>query len=158
MVGSPVPLDKSAYNATGQVAGQECSSTNEGRYVNVVEEMLTHPQHDEDLNLVRKGDPCVTFELVGVAMQSAAAIDEVIVLDTEGIWWLDVKCYFFGADINVGQRLYIDTAGIVSDDITGMPFGWALGPVADGQTALVAVKVHSTEWLFWVLYWYWQTP
>jgi hypothetical protein len=88
-------------------------------------------------------------------MGTAAAVTEAVNIDTEGVWWLDVEAWFFGMDISVGQRVYIDTAtALVSDDITGMPFGWALGPVLDGTTDLIAVKVHSTEWLFWVFWWF----
>lgn len=154
----PGPWEKltTAYDATYQEAGQQCSSTNEGRYVNIVESMLTHPYHDAGDDLVQKGDPCVTFELVGIAMQTALATDEVVSIDTEGIWWLMVKSFSFGWAINIGQRVYIDTTtAVVSDDIEGMPFGWALGSVADGETTLIAVKVHSTEWLLWILYWWW---
>ncbi len=147
------------YDITNRAAGQQCSSTSEGRYVNIIEDNLTHPLHSDPNDLVQKGDPCCVYELVGIAMNTALSTSDVVVLDTEGVWWLDVTCSFFGADISVGQRVYIDTAGIVSDDITGMPFGWALGPVTDGQTELIAVKVHSTEWLFWVFYWFWgQQP
>lgn len=148
----------SAYNETYRWAGQECSSTNEGRYVNFVESELTHPQHDLGLDLVRKGDPCVTFELCGVAMHTAEDTAEVVTLDTEGIWWLDVHAYgvWFTNDIVIGQRLYIDLWGgtaEVSDDVIGIPFGWALQGVTFEETELIAVKVHSSEWLLWV-FWY----
>ena len=151
--------DPTAYDATKHEAGEECSSTKEGRYVSIIESVLTHPTHDAGLDLVRKGDPCVTFELCGVSMGTATAVTEAVNIDTEGVWWLDVESWFFAMDISVGQRVYIDpTTAVVSDDITGMPFGWALGPVTDGETELIAVKVHSTEWLFWVFWWFFQEP
>lgn len=138
----------SAYDATYQHAGEECSSTGEGRYVNIIEEVLLHPWHDDDDDLVRKGDPCCTFELVGVAMMSANNTDDAIVIDTEGIWWLNVTSVM--NEIYVGQRLYITDDGIITDDIMDMPFGWALAPVGYEETELIAVKVHSTEWNWWL--------
>jgi len=152
------PEDPTAYDPTYQHAGEECSSTNEGRYVNIVESVLVHPQHDLGLDLVQKGDPCTTYELCGVAMNTATSTSDVVSIDTEGIWWLDVKCFFFGADISVGQRVYIDANAVVSDDVFEIPFGWALGPVTDGQTELIAVKVHSTEWVWWIIFWFMQGP
>jgi hypothetical protein len=146
----------SAYDEAYQKAGEQCSSTNEGRYVNFVESELTHPANAS--GLVEKGMPCVTFELCGVAMTSASSASEIISLDTEGIWWLDVHAYgvWLTNDIVVGQRLYIDLFGgtaEVSDDVIGIPFGWALQGVTFEETELIAVKVHSSEWLLWV-FWY----
>lgn len=148
-------LEPTAYDATYQAAGEQCSSTSEGRYVTFIESVLTHPANAS--GLVEKGMPCVTFELCGVAMTSASAATDRVSLDTEGIWWLDVYAWFFGVDITVGQRVYIDPiTAVVSDDITGMPFGWALCGVNSEQTELIAVKVHSTEWLFWVFWFFFQ--
>lgn len=144
------------YDATYQHAGAQCSSTNEGRYVSIAENLLTHPAHPLD-GLVDKGDPvvCNTQNLVGVAMGSAVYSDDFVVIDTEGIWWLMVEAGKQGmGDIHVGAMLFIDaTTGVVSDDFMATPFGHALGPVDGGHTTLIAVKVHAFQWL---IPWWWN--
>ncbi len=126
-----------------QGTGDECSSTNEGRYVNIQEQYLVHPFHlIATGGLVEKGDPCVVSSLVGIAMKTALADTDFITLDTEGIWWLNVVSSV--AAIVIGQRLYIDaTSGVVSDDTTDVPFGYALAAVDNGETTLIPVKVHA---------------
>ena len=76
------------YNAYA-VAGQEVSSTNEGRHINVIEHELIHPTHAD--GLVDKGDPVALFDGVGVALKSASSVNDIIPIDTEGIWRLSVS-------------------------------------------------------------------
>lgn len=137
-----------AYPPDYQRAGDQCSSTSEGRYVNFVESVITHPAHAS--GLVEKGDPCLIYEMVGVAMNTATSTSDIVSLDTEGIWYLVVESTL--DVIYIGQRLYIDNNAAVIDDPTYMPFGWALDFVPDSEAKLIAVKVHATEWPWWVLF------
>ena len=144
-------VDPTAYDDTYTVAGTECSSTNEGRYVNVIESLIVHPAHAD--GFVDKGDPVVVgWSLVGIALASADSATEVVVIDTEGIWWLNVVAT--AANINIGDMVYIDwTTAVVSDDWEDCPFGHALAQVLDGATTLIPVKVHAFQifvpwWLF----------
>jgi len=135
------------YVNTGQSAGEECSSTGEGRHVTFEESVLTHPSHTD--GFVDGGDPCVVGDLVGVAFKGASAATDLIALDTEGIWWLNVV----GSDdlgnsaVARGDRIYINRTTCVlskiSSSATNMPFGIALGVVGSGSTAVCAVKVHQ---------------
>lgn len=135
------------YDSTYFHAGGEISSTAEGRYVSIYESLLVHPAHTD--GFVDKGDPVVVSQLVGIALRSASSATDVITVETEGIWWLDVYAYdnlgWLGT-INVGDMLYIDpVTALVSNDWEDIPFGHALGPVTAGTTALIAVKVHAFQ-------------
>jgi len=147
------------YPITGQSAGNEASSTYEGRYITVVESELTHPYHAD--GLVDKGDPVLHgANLVGVAMTSAAAATDLISIDTEGRWYLNV----FGSvsdgtsdgiakALTYGDPVYIMvTPGTNTVVLSGQqdpyhfrPFGFVLGAVSASTTSetLVAVKVHN---------------
>lgn len=150
MVG-PDPDQITSYDATYQQAGSQCSSTHEGRHVSIIENLLLHPAHAD--GLVRKGDPILAgWSLVGVAMHSAENAAQFITIDTEGIWYLMVEATL--ANIDIGDMVFIDSVtAAVSDDWEDVPFGHALGPVVDGNTTLIAVKVHAFQilipwWLF----------
>lgn len=131
-------------------AGQEVSSTYEGRHVTLLESELIHPTHAD--GFVDKGDPVVfgtvALQGVGVAFKSAAAATDYIAIDTEGIWIIDVNAADDGGNraIEGGDRLYINnTTGIVSaiaNAVTQVPFGYALGHIDSGLTETIAVKVH----------------
>ncbi len=144
-------------NAYGR-AGDEISSTSEGRHILIEEAQLVHPVHID--GLVDKGDPVAFWDGVGVALKSAEAATDAIPIDTEGVWRLSVTntgLNTFG-DIKVGQVLFIDTFGVIFDDWTTSftIFGYALEPIADpGQgapiTQVIAVKVH---WMY--PYWFYD--
>jgi hypothetical protein len=132
-------------------AGQEVSSTYEGRHVTLLESELIHNAHAD--GLVDKGDPVVfgtvALQGVGVAFKSAAAATDLITVDTEGIWIIDCFAQDDGgaSAIEGGDRLYIanSTPCIVSKIATAatqVPFGYALGHVGAGLTETIAVKVH----------------
>lgn len=133
------------YPANG-TAGTEVSSTYEGRHLSFLESELTHPSHTD--SLVDKGDPVVLGEIVGVSFKSAVAATDYIAIDTEGVWNLSVVATNQDGNTAVaaGQQLYINrTTCIISknaDEDTHVPFGYALGAVTSGQTAVIAVKVH----------------
>ena len=152
MVGQgPDPDQITAYDATYQVAGAQCSSTFEGRHVNIIESLLVHPAHAD--GLADHGDPVlVGWSLVGVTLKGAEAATDVVPVDTEGIWYLMVEADW--ANINIGDMLFIDaTTAVVSDDWEDVPFGHALAPVVFEATTLIAVKVHAFQILFpWWLF------
>lgn len=149
-------------------AGDQISSTYEGRHLTFVESELNHPYHSAD-GFVDKGDPVVvqtsTGFIVGVALKSAEADTDLIAIDTEGIWNLMAyadKDEFWdkvageGA-IVPGDPLFIDsvsataiTAGIGAcgiskrrDYATQVPFGFALGSLDNEDEGRIAVKVHN---------------
>lgn len=142
------------YSGYGH-AGDEISSSGEGRIVLIEESNLIHPAHAD--GLVNKGDPVAFWDGVGVALKSAEAATDHIPVDTEGIWRLSVTNTGVNAfgDITVGQVLFIDASGVIFDEwsTSFAIFGLALEPIADpGQgppiTQVIAVKVHWS-WPFW---------
>jgi len=148
------------YYDSHRLAGDEISSTYEGRHILVQEYRLVHPDHTDPVtgnNFVRKGDPVAFFDGAGVALKTATSATEAIPVDTEGIWRLSVTntgINSFGG-ITVGQVLYIDFTGIVYDEwsTSFTVFGYALEPIDDpGQGApivqIIAVKVHWM-WPWW---------
>jgi len=147
------------YLDTYRQAGEQVSSTGEGRHVMIEEFNLIHPAHAD--GLVDKGDPVAFWDGVGVALKSATSINESIPIETEGIWRLSVMntgLNTFGS-IVVGQVLFIDASGVVYDEwsTSFTIFGYALQPIADpGQgapiTEVIAVKVH---WMY--PYWFYTT-
>jgi len=148
------------YLATDQTAGNEASSTYEGRHINIEESYLTHPYHSD--GFVDTGDPVLLGEnIVGVAFASAAAATDLIAIDTEGIWYLNVLgCVSDGTSDGIalalapGDPVYIKrTPGTdvyilsgQSDPYHFAPFGYLLGDVSASTTVptLAAVKVHNS--------------
>lgn len=129
------------------VAGDQVSSTYEGRHLTFLESELTHPYHAD--GFVDVGDPVVMGEnIVGVAFKSAAVATDLIAIDTEGIWNLSVVATNNAGNIAVvaGDALFINKSTcIISKNFNknvSVFFGYALGAVASGQTAVIAVKVH----------------
>lgn len=133
---------------TNRSAGEEISSTYEGRHLSILESAITHPTHTD--GLVDFGDPVLVGDLiVGVAFTSAAAATDYVAIDTEGIWALVVQ----GVDadgnsaVAIGDQVYINTTTAVlsknSNKNTHQRFGYALSAVGAGVTTTVtAVKVH----------------
>lgn len=142
-----------------ETAGTEVSSTYKGRHVTILETELVHPSHAD--GLVDKGDPIVFGTVagnhgVGVAFTSAAAATNYIALDTEGIWNLSVVASDDAGNslVTGGDPLFINSTTCVISKIRSnasqIPFGYALGQVAAGDTAVIAVKVHwdpRSHWL-----------
>lgn len=130
------------YDPTGRGAGQEISSTYEGRHLTILESLLVHPIHAD--GFVDKGDPVNFGDAVGVALLSAVAATDQISLDTEGIWFLSVVASDDNGTVNVlaGDQLYINT-GVISKKASGIPFGKALAPLTGSVSAAICpVKVH----------------
>ncbi len=139
------------YLATGKTAGEECSSTYEGRHVTIEESLLTHPSHTD--GFVDKGDPVIFGGAngfgVGVAFSSAAAATDYIALDTEGIWFLNVVASDDDGTsaVDEGDVIYINLTTCVLSKIknsnTQRVFGYSLGDLTGSAVAAVcAVKVH----------------
>lgn len=129
------------------IAGDEVSSTYEGRHLTFTESQLTHPEHAD--GFVDKGDPVVVGEnIVGVAFKSAAAATDLIAIDTEGIWQLSVVATDQNGNsaVAVGDELFINkTTCIISknyDKGTHVRFGYALYAIGAGETDVIPVKVH----------------
>ena len=161
------------YSQTGKAAGEEASSTYEGRHLTILESELRHPYHAD--GFVDKGDPVIhtttTGHVVGVAFTSAAAATDYIAIDTEGFWYLTVRGFGdaaasdlqnigTAATVNPGDQLYINittdttyagTISKISDFETQVPFGYALDGVVSGTSEVIAVKVHANfnQWDFW---------
>lgn len=146
------------YLATGHTAGEEISSTYEGRMISIEESLLSHAYHAD--GLVDKGDPCILGKnIVGVAMKSAEAATDLITIDTEGIWFLNVVGAVsdgtsdgIAKALTAGDPVYIEyTPGTgvnlsgESDPARFQLFGYLLGDVSAHVTTatLVAVKVHN---------------
>ena len=138
--------------ADAMSAGEEISSTYEGRHVTLEESLLIHPATGD--GLVDKGQPVIfnttALQGVGVAFKSAAAATDLITIDTEGIWVQSVVAVNDAGNsaVTVGDPLYISitgTVGIISKiaaRATNVPFGVAYGNINLGSTATIAVKVH----------------
>ena len=142
-------------------AGDEVSSTYEGRHVTLVENELIHKAGNVG-GFVNHGDAVVFgtvgLQAVGVAFTTAAAATDLVAVDTEGIWILPVLPSDDGGQVDVdgGDRLYISiTTAIISkiaDSATNVPFGYALGHIDAGATAeTIAVKVHWDPIDNWIL-------
>jgi len=133
---------------TPGVAGDEVSSTEEGRHLTFTESQITHPSHPAD-GFVNKGDPVLVGEnIVGVAFLSAVADTDLIPIDTEGIWQLSVVATNEDGNVAVavGDELFINkTTCIISKNPnknTHQRFGYALYAIASGDTDVIPVKIH----------------
>jgi hypothetical protein len=140
------------YYDPNREAGEEVSSTYEGRHVYVQEVVLIHA--DPGDGLVDKGQPVAFWEGVGIALDSARSTADNIPIDTEGIWRVSVVAE---AAVAVGQSLFINTSGVVTDSpVDGQAvFGYALQQIDGAGTEIIAVKVHwmSLNWL-WLIWWF----
>jgi len=161
--------------------GTEVSSTYEGRHLTMVEDELMHPLHAADA-FVNKGDPVIIARAlgatphtayglaVGVALNDAAALTDLIAIDTEGIFNLNVNAFDDngGVDVNPGDALFIsdDSAGTddsshdgvgnaviskIRNNAIQIPFGYALGFIAANAFGVIAVKVHWDPRAHWLL-------
>ena len=136
-------------------AGEEISSTYEGRHITLEESILIHPTHTD--GFVNKGDPVYCDGIVGVALLDGDAATDMISIDTEGIWTLSVlgavasgQTLGLAEALAIGDRVYINkTTGVLSgkcEPYFNAPFGYVLNEVTASTTVatVVAVKVHWT--------------
>ena len=140
----------------GLTAGTQVSSTDEGRYITLYESEIVHPNHGTGFPV--KGDPIVYGTVAGnhgvgvivaiTGIIGAPAVTDLIVIDTEGLWNLSVVATDdAGASlVTGGDLLYVNTTTCViskiSNQATQIPFGLAMGQVAAGATAVIAVRAH----------------
>jgi predicted RecA/RadA family phage recombinase len=118
--------------------------------------LLVHPDHasgdtytnlvapgqgiSTPVDLVEDGDPVVCGRIVGVAENDALQSTDLIVVRLKGVFSLAVQCLHHS--ITVGETIYINpSTGVLSDDITQVPFGSALGTVPSGTTASIPVRL-----------------
>ena len=146
-------LANNYYYDPNREAGEQISSTFEGRHVYVQECLLIHA--DSGDGLVDKGQPVAFWEGVGVALKSATSTSENIPIDTEGIWRLSVVAV---NPIMVGQSLFITADGVITDDPTNAwaVIGYSLQAIGEAGTEIIAVKVHwmGVPWIwFWWFWW-----
>lgn len=127
-----------------RVDGTQVSSTYEGRHLTFAESEITAPA-----GLTQKGDPILVGEnIIGVALNTAVLVTDLIAVDTEGIWNLEVVATDDDGNVAVvpGDEIYIHkTTGVLSKNRnknTHQRFGYALGTITTGETAVIAVKVH----------------
>jgi len=129
--------------ADALAAGDEISSTYEGRHVTFAASELTHAG-----SVVTKGLPVVCGRIVGVAFKTEVLGTDLIAVDTEGIWVIDVYARDDAGNSAVagGDELFINKTTCVVSKIssiaTQLPFGYALGIITGGNTDTIAVKVH----------------
>jgi len=143
------------YGEVGDASeNNEVSSTYEGRHLTFVESEITGHEHA----FPTKGHPVVVGEdIVGVVLAikradgtvgaAANSVNDYITIDTEGIWLQSVVALNPAAvAVVAGDELFIDkTSGIISNNMnknTHTHFGYALGGVTAGNTAIISVKVH----------------
>ena len=134
-----------AYSVSGKSAGDQISSSDEGRYLTFFESELTHPVHDPVDVLVHKGDPVLVGDvIVGVALKTAKATTDLIAIDTEGVWVLEADATdFMGGAIVVGDAIYAIPSSVVLNNISaGTRFGYALTGLTFGGTGNIIIKVH----------------
>ena len=129
------------------VENDEVSSTYEGRHLTFYANDIKAGEH----TLITKGHPVVIGEhIVGVAlMTEIAAANNLIAIDTEGIWNLMVypKDDLGAIDVVAGDELWINklTSEIskMRNAVTHTRFGYALGGVTTVVgNEVIAVKVH----------------
>jgi len=99
---------------------------------------------DPELAPVASGDPVAVGQIAGVALVDSDAAGESTV-DTAGVYELAVEGVNGEADsaVAIGDALYYVALGDppLSKTSTGVLFGHALGTVAEGATATIAVKL-----------------
>lgn len=133
--------------ADALAAGDEISSTYEGRHVTLRASEIRHAGA-----VVTKGMPVVfgTTGLrgVGIALKTEVLGTDLVAIDTEGIWVVDVYARNDDGNSAVagGDALFINTTTCEVSKITSIatqiPFGYALGIITGGLTETIAVKVH----------------
>ena len=156
MVGGPAQEAEIAtnyYYDPYREAGEEVSSTGEGRHVYVQEIVLIHA--DPGDGLVDKGQPVSFWDGVGIALKSATSTSENVPIDTEGIWRLSVVAI---NSVMIGQALFITAAGVVTDDptVAWAVIGYSMQAITGAGTEIIAVKVHwmGVPWIwFWWFWW-----
>jgi len=141
--------------------GEQISSTYEGRHVTLeAQDLISAAGASQCV----KGLPVIFGPTglmgVGIAFNTTAVATDLVAIDTEGIWIVDVWAQDDGGAVAVagGDDLYIDiTPGScvvskIASAATNIPFGYALGTITTpGNKERIAVKVHWDPIDNWVL-------
>jgi hypothetical protein len=132
------------YDEVGQTDGKQCSSTYEGRHIDVLGSALSSPGTIAATGL-KKGEAVFFGDVgVGISFAEIAQADlatQYATLDTEGIWW---KTVTLSGTRGAGQAVYIVEADGTLRDTGGAGtrlFGYLITGGASGAR-LCAVKVH----------------
>lgn len=160
-----MPTEDWGLYEQGLTTGTEVSSTFEGRHITAT---AAEFNHGDVLGVVTKGYP-VIFGVnagnrgVGVAFNTEVLGTDLIAVDTEGIWNLTVLATDddagAGGVVSAGDPLFINTTTALISKIrnlvTQIPFGYALGGIAQDLSRVIAVKVHwdpeeqQDEFILW---------
>ena len=90
---------------------------------------------------VTSGDAVLIGDaLVGVALTDRDS-DGNATVQMDGVFELDATATSDGGGIAVGDAVFIDSAGDLSDDSSETHFGYALGAIAQGTSGEIQVKV-----------------
>lgn len=122
----------------GLPAGSSVFGANEGRKLTLLESLLTHPTHSD--GFVDAGDPVAKGGLVGVSMASAEASTEY---GAHNIGPAAYNLNVVASNANgtsavaIGDLLFISSAGIISKDASGTPFGIAMAAASGSASATV---------------------
>lgn len=112
----------------------------EGDRVTLAKTALVGPN-----NPIKSGDPCVAGRLAGVAEADAVPTsgifnDSNVVVALKGVYKLAVQS--FHHNITIGSTVYIDpSTGLVSDDLSDVPFGVVLEQVNQYTVTTVDVRL-----------------
>ncbi len=137
------------YGEVGSAENDEVSSTYEGRHLTVLGTEIT--SHVAGHTLQQSKHPMVVGEhIVGVAFTTETATGKTryVAFDTQGLFLLSVVATDEDGDnaVVAGDELYIHkTTAIISKNrntVTHTLFGYALGGVTAGNTAIITVMVH----------------
>ncbi len=136
--------------ADEKAIGEQISSTYEGRHLTF---LASEINHGNVLAVVTKGYPVIVGErIVGVAFNTEVLETDLIAIDTEGIWVIDVSAADIdgGSAVAGGDALFINTTTCVVSKTKYspgyIPFGYALGIITTpGNVERIAVKVHHDE-------------
>lgn len=142
----PGPINMTRYEAGDEM---ESHSSEPGSMVTVLETALDTARGGV-LGFATRGEPAALaatpivpgLQLTGVVFSTAEAATDYILLQTKGVFALQVKGQDSGgnAAIVAGAALYVQTANAVLDaDVGGAIYGFALQGVASGVTSLIPV-------------------
>lgn len=100
-----------------------------GRVLTFLESELVKPS-----TRIASGDPVLCGRIAGVAQTTTTATTDSVAVAVEGVF--NVTCSTVHNGISKGETVYIDpSTAAVSDDNADVPFGVALGTIANGGSA-----------------------
>ncbi|MBC9783542.1 DUF2190 family protein [Heliobacterium chlorum] len=92
----------------------------------------------------KSGDPVVVGQIAGIALEDADSANSGAV-ETQGVFNLTVKAVNTSGNsaVAVGDEIYLVAADTpkLNKKTSGVLYGYALAPIAAGQTATIPVKL-----------------